>query len=99
MVVAYCGAKSCKLQVKPPNPATLAAHCWGSKNAGMGAEQSGELKNSAGVYGWLKDGVGEGSWTSVTAQKGGGCWDSVVDEDTVGLGVDGTTFQDSTGAG
>lgn len=51
--------------------------------------------------GWLKEGAGEGSWTSMdtvaVGQKLACC--SVVHAAIVGLGVEGSTLHESTGAG
>jgi hypothetical protein len=103
---AYCGAKPESQANPPPKPLLMALdpHCWamtlGSGRAGMGAVACGGLQYWLDVLnGWLKDGVGDGSCMSlrpkVLQNVGWGSLQVVM----VGLGVDGTTLQDSTGAG
>lgn len=60
----------------------------------------GLIYDSEEQNGWLKDGAGEGSWASMetvaVGQKFGCC--SEVHAAIVGLGVEGSTLQESIGA-
>jgi len=111
---AYTGADSLKLHAKPPKPfcAALDPHCCVSKlGKGRGrlamdvaideAVSVGLMYDSVVQYGWLKEGAGDGNWTSIeqlaVLQKL--CCCSCVHAAIVGLGVDGSTLHGSTEAG
>jgi len=111
---AYTGDGSLKLQAKPPNPfeAALDPHCCVSKlGIGRGrlaidvaideVVKVGLMYDSDVQNGWLKDGAGDGSCTSIeqfaVLQKF--CCCSCVHAAIVGLGVDDRTLQGSTETG
>ena len=66
----------------------------GRGSAGIGAVTCGALKNMPPVKGWVKEGVGDGSWTSLipmVAQMG-----VVLESVDVTLGLEGRTLHAST---